>query len=39
MAKASKLLLPRLHLRQGVLYAAFYLLLPDYRISSAGLFR
>jgi len=39
MAKASKLLLPRLHLRQGVLYAAFYLLLPDYRISSARLFR
>ena len=31
--------LPRLHLRQGFRYTTFYLPLPDYRISSARLFR
>ena len=37
--RRSRWSLPRLHLRQGFLYAAFCLPLSDYRISSARLFR
>ena len=37
--RRSRRSLPRLHLRQGFLYATFCLPLPDYRISSARLFR